>query len=143
MNIYSLIDNIEYDKITLYKPILNKIAHYKYFYKIIYNLDNFTLNSILFKIDAYNIDVIKEGNSYKLSFLIIPSFLEKIKMFETKILTNINTLIQKQITMSCYKYLSNAKHIYTDETHNQIYLRISGIWESDTHIGFTSKLSCY
>ena len=109
-----------------------------------YNIETFTLNAILIDIDIKDLYITKEGNSYKVSFTIDSEFLEKIKQFEIKILSRLNQIIQKQLNLSCFKHLTHNKTVYTfNEPIIRVCLRISGIWESDTHIGLTSKLSIY
>ena len=144
MNVYHTLDNININNITFYKAILNKLSHYIYFYKIIYSIETFTLNALLIEVDLKDIFIVKEGNSYKVSFTIDPKFLEKIKQFEIKSLDGLNHLLQKQIVHSCFKYLTHSRTVYTfAEPIIKVCLRISGVWESDTHIGLTSKLTCY
>lgn len=140
MNIYHNIDDIIINDISYYKPIQNKIIHYKYFYKIIYNVGLFTLNTLIINIDVKNMNIQKEHNLYKVSFVIDPLFLEKLKEFEIQLLDHFNHITNKKVSLSFHKYVN--KLIYTSNTPNiHISLRISGIWESDTQIGITSKLS--
>ena len=140
MNIYNDLDNLNINKISYYKAIQNKILHYKYFYKIIYNVGIFTINTIIINVETSNLTITKEQNLYKISFQIDPVFLEKIKIFETELLENFNSIINKKIASSFNKYTN--KLIYTTVNPRiHISLRISGIWESETHIGITCKLS--
>ena len=140
MNIYHDIDNINIHDISYYKAIQNKIMHYKYFYKIIYNLGLFTLNTIIINVDANDITVHKENNIYKVSFILDSIFLEKLKQLESSILENINHITNKKISYSFNKYIN--KMVYTTNSPNvRLSLRISGIWESETQIGITSKLT--
>ena len=144
MNIYHKIGDIDSNKITFYKAILNKLPHYSFFYKIMYNIEKFTINSILIEVDIKDVYIVKEGHTYKVSFTINPDFLELIKKLEIQILDNLNQLINKQVVYSCFKYLTHNKTVYTfEEPVIKACLRISGVWESDTHIGLTSKLSIY
>ena len=139
MNIYHDIDNININEISYYKPIQNKIMHYKYFYKIIYNLGLFTLNTIIINVDIHDLVIHKE-NIYKVSFTVDAIFLEKLKRLESYILENVNHIVNKKITYSFHKYIN--KLVYTTNSPNiKVSLRISGIWESETQIGLTSKLT--
>lgn len=134
------IDAININDISFYKPIQNKIAHYKNFYKILYNIELFTLNTIIIQVDVKDLQVVKENNIYKVSFTIDPIFLEKLKLLETELLDNFNHIIHKKIMYSFNKFIN--KLIYnTTNPYTNIVLRISGIWESDTHIGITNKLT--
>jgi hypothetical protein len=140
MNLCLDIDNIYIKDVAFYKPIQNKIAHYKNFYKILYNIEMFTLNTLIIQVDIRDLQVIKENNIYKVSFSIDPVFLEKLKLFETKLLDNFNQITNKKIMYSFNKFIN--KLIYnTTNPNTNIVLRISGIWESDTQIGITNKLT--
>jgi hypothetical protein len=140
MNIYHDINHISINDISFYKPIQNKIMHYKNFYKIVYNIGLFTLNTIILDIDVTQYYVYKENNVYKVSFLIDPICLEKLKVFEQSLLEQINYILNKKISLSFHKYVN--KLLYTSGNPNiKVLLRISGIWESDTQIGITSKIT--
>jgi len=140
MNICLDIETIDINKISFYKPIQNKISHYTNFYKILYNIEMFTLNTIILKVDVKDLHVNKENFIYKVSFSIDPIFLERLKTFETELLDNFNNITKKKIMYSFNKFVN--KLVYnTTNTNTFVVLRISGIWESDTHIGITSKLT--
>ena len=140
MNLCLEIDNIDIKDVAFYKPIQNKIAHYKNFYKILYNIEMFTLNTLIIQVDVRELQIVKENNIYKVSFSIDPVFLEKLKLFETKLLDNFNHITNKKIMYSFNKFIN--KLIYnTTNPNTNIVLRISGIWESDTQIGITNKLT--
>ena len=140
MNLCLDIDNIDIKEVAFYKPIQNKIAHYKNFYKILYNIELITLNTLIVQVDVRDLQVIKENNIYKVSFIIDPVFLEKLKLFETKLLDNFNHITNKKIMYSFNKFINKLIYNTTNPTTN-IVLRISGIWESDTQIGITNKLT--
>ena len=139
MNICLDIDTVDVKNISFYKPIQNKIAHYTNFYKILYNIEIFTLNTLIIKVDVNDIHVVKENNIYKVSFTINPLFLEKLKLFEMSMLDHFN-LMKKKIMYS-YNKFSNRLTYNTSSSITNIVLRISGIWESDNQIGITSKLT--
>ena len=140
MNLCLDIDSVDINDISFYKPIQNKIAHYKNFYKILYNIEVFTLNTLIIKVDVKEMQVMKENNMYKVSFTIEPSFIEKLKLFETRILDKFNHITNKKIVVSFNKFIN--KLIYnTTNPNTNIVIRISGIWESDSQIGITNKLT--
>jgi hypothetical protein len=140
MNLCLDIDSIVINDISFYKPIQNKIAHYKNFYKILYNIELFTLNTLILKVDVKDLQVIKENNMYKVSFTIEQTFLEKLKLFEMRILDKFNHITNKKIVVSFNKFVN--KLIYnTTNPNTNIVIRISGIWESDSQIGITNKLT--
>jgi len=143
MNIYHKLENLKLNDIMFYKPTINKIAHYMYFYKVAYNIESFVLNTLLIEVDIKDILVIKDNTNYKVSILIDDAFLNKIKDVELALLNKMNKIINKQVMMSCYKFLLIHKNVYTYNeypTNIKLFLRISGIWESDTQIGLTTKL---
>jgi len=114
MNIYYSLSNIDHNKIYFNKPIVNKFSNYKLFYKINYNIYSFTLNSLLILITEINEKVIDELQQFELSVLNKLSFIKK-----ELCISNFKTI---------YKYKSE-----------RVYIRVSGIWESETHIGLTTK----
>jgi len=140
MNLSLDIERVNIKDIAFYKPIQNKIAHYKNFYKILYNIEMFTLSTLIIQVDVKDLQVVKENNIYKVSFIIDPVFLEKLKLFEIGLLDNFNHITNKKIMYSFNKFVNRL--IYNTTTPNtNIILRISGIWESDTQIGITNKLT--
>ena len=141
MNIYHKLEDIKLNNIMC-KPTINKIAHYIYFYKVAYNIETFILNTLLIEVNIKDV-IITKDNIYKVSIIIDDTFLNKIKDVETNLLNKMNQLINKQIILSCYKFLLIHKNVYTYNeypTNIKLFLRISGIWESDTQIGLTTKL---
>jgi len=139
MNIWLEIDQINIKDISFYKPIQNKIAHYKNFYKILYNIEMFTLNTLIIKVDVKDLQVVKE-NLYRVQFVVDPLFLDKLKLFEMSILDHFNRITNKKIIYSFNKFTNKLVYNTTNSSVN-IALRISGIWESDTQIGITYKLT--
>jgi hypothetical protein len=115
MNIYYSLSTIDHNKIYFNKPIVNKFSNYNLFYKINYNLYSFTLNSVLILLTEINEKVIEE-----------------LQHLETCILNKLNCFIKKEMC------ISNFKSIYKYKSE-RVYIRVSGIWESDTHIGLTTK----
>ena len=115
MNIYYSLSNIDYNKIYFNKPIANKFSNYNLFYKINYNIYSFTLNSVLILLNEINEKTV-----------------EDLQELERCILNKLNCFINKELSVS------NFKTIYKYKT-DKVYIRISGIWESDTHIGLTTK----
>jgi len=146
MNIYNKIEDIEYINTFFYKPTINKLTCYKLFYKIAYNIDDFVLNTLLIEINMSNINIIKEQNNYKIIINIDNNFLLKLKDYEQHVLNNMNIIIKKHPVISSQKYINNNILIY-NYTYNpeniKLYLRISGIWESDTQYGLITKIYHY
>jgi hypothetical protein len=146
MNIYNKIDDIYHKNTFFYKPTLNKLTCYKHFYKIAYNIDNFVLNTLLIEMPISNISIIKENNSYKIIINIDTTFLLKLKEYEQQVLNNMNIIIKKTPVISLQKYISNNTLIYNynyNPENIKLYLRISGIWESDAQYGLITKVYHY
>ena len=80
MNLYHKINDIDYKKIFFYKPVVNKISHYSYFYKLMYDIQIFTLNSLNIEIDIDSYEIIEENKKYRVNIKINESFLDKIKI---------------------------------------------------------------
>jgi hypothetical protein len=146
MNIYYPLNELETNKITFHKPIPNKFSNYTQFYKIIYNTKIFTLNSLLLYLDMnYSLVTFDtETDKYKLSLNYTDEFLLKIKQVEEEIIQRLNVHINKQIMLSLYNTILHNNTIYVNDIKNnkiRLYIRISGLWETETHIGLTIKLS--
>jgi hypothetical protein len=142
MNVYHCIDDIQYDKCFLCRPIPNKFYNYIHFYKISYNLLSLTLNSILIWIDLKQYNLKETNDQYVISYTMDETFLEKVIQFEKNLLDHFNHTLQKKIQLPSYdlKHLFYHKH-KVDQF--RLFFRISGIWESETHIGLTSKIDIY
>ena len=141
MNLYHNIDDVDYKKIFFYKPVINKIIHYNYFYKLIYDVNIFTLNTLIINIELDSYEIIEENGKFRVQVKINQTFIEKIKNLEECILKNI---AKKQITLSCYKFLLYNKSTYLFDKcpqKIQLSLRLSGLWETDATIGLTTKIT--
>jgi hypothetical protein len=69
-------------------------------------------------------------------------FLEKIIKFEKKLLEIFNVNIQKKIQIPSYD--NKNVFYYKNKTDSfKLFFRISGVWESETHIGLTTKIDIY
>jgi hypothetical protein len=145
MNIYHTINNLDVNKITICNPIANKFSNYDKFYKILYNTNGMTMNSIYLLVDIDNAHVVEEHKKYKLVFNIDDYIIEKIKRMEIALLEKANHFLQKDIVLNCNYNLLNNKYIYSPNTiskkNKKIYIRISGIWESNNQIGLTTKMT--
>jgi len=144
MNIYHPLDEIHTDKCFLSRPIPNKFYNYTHFYKMSYNFLSFTLNSLLIWIDLKNYSIKEHQGQYILSYLMEDNFLDKLNLFEKTLLESFNLNIQKKIQVPSYdnKNIFYCKH-KIDLDQFRLFFRISGIWESETHIGLTTKIDIY
>ncbi len=144
MNIYYSLDDLQTDKITFHKPIPNKFSNYTQFYKIIYNTKLFTLNSLLLYLDLNYSLITIDNDKYKLALNYSDDFLLKLKKIEEDIIQRLNIHLNKSVILTLYNTLVHNNIMYVNDLKNnkiRVYVRISGIWETDTHIGLTIKLS--
>lgn len=145
MNIYHTINNLDINNITVCNPIVNKFSNYDKFYKIIYNLNGMTMNSIFLLVDIEYLHISEEHKKYKVIFSIDDNTIDKIKKMELALLDKINQYIQKEVVLNCHYNLINNKCIYSNNAiskkNKRIYIRISGIWESNHQIGLTTKMT--
>jgi hypothetical protein len=98
------------------------------------------LNTLIIHIDIDSYDIHEENGKFRVYVKINHSFIEKIKTLEEHILKNIS---KKQTVLSCYKFLIFNKNNYVFDKYPEkikLALRISGLWETETSIGLTSKI---
>jgi hypothetical protein len=143
MYIYNDIDDIDSRNTFFYKPTINKLSGYKLFYKIAYNIDLFVLNTLLINIPISTTQVIKENNNYKCVITLDNNFLLRLKEYETQILSNMNHIIKKQYVIFSQKFINNNSIIFNYNTipeNIKLYIKISGMWESDSQYGLITKI---
>ena len=143
MYIYNDIDDIDSRNTFFYKPTINKLSGYKLFYKIAYNIDLFVLNTLLINIPISTTQVIKENNNYKCVITLDNNFLLRLKEYETQILSNMNHIIKKQYVIFSQKFINNNSIIFNYNIipeNIKLYIKISGMWESDSQYGLITKI---
>ena len=91
MNLYHKINDVDYKNIFFYKPVVNKITHYNYFYKLLYDIQIFTLNSLNIEIDIHSYEIVEENKKYRVSVRIDETFLDNIKLLEERIIKSISS----------------------------------------------------
>ena len=138
-------------------PIKNNIMNEGLFIRIIYSTPLFVLNGINLAIPLYDVNIEKYYNKYKCTFNINnhKDIIENIKIIELELLKNIN-IYNKIPQYKVYDQLKNGNlKLFLDNTdklyniknnvnninNNLFMLKISGIWETDTHYGLTYKFS--
>jgi hypothetical protein len=143
MYIYNDIEDIDSKNTFFYKPTINKLSGFKLFYKIAYNIDLFVLNTLLINVPISTTQIIKENNNYKCVISLDNNFLLRLKEYETQILTNMNHIIKKQYVIFSQKFINNNSIIFNYNTipeNIKLYIKISGMWESDTQYGLITKI---
>jgi uncharacterized membrane protein YukC len=147
MNIALNMKQFDINNIYFCDPIKNNVVNEGLFIRLIYSTDFFVTNGINLFLPLYDVVVEKFYNKYKCTFNLInnKNIIENIIQIEENILKNIN-IKNKIIKKSIYEQLriGNIKIFSENIDKTNIYLfilKISGIWETDTHIGVTFKFS--
>lgn len=142
MLVYQTSSEIDPEHCFLCKPIANKFPNYDSFYKISYNLFSFTLNSLLVWMDLKQSTYKEHQNQYVVYYTMEDAFIERMLQFERTLLGQLNQTLHKKIQYTAYE---NKNFFYASGKLDsyRLFLRISGVWESDTHIGLTSKVDIY
>ena len=142
------IEQYDINNIVLCEAIKNNVMDDSNFIRILYANNNVVMNGIYLYLPISDIITEKYYNKYKCMFNInnYKDIIESIKNIEEMLLTKIvikNKIAQYKI----YDQLRNGYiKIFSDNigkiTHNNLFLlKISGIWETDTHYGVTYKFS--
>ena len=147
-----ILDNNLYDINYLYimEPVSNNVIENGTFYRIMYSNSHMTLNSLIFEIKLYNVNVIKIFNKYKISYNNDTNKTENfhtIKEVENNIL---NKFSLEKTPKKCIMESVDSDNIklYSDKELDNyydnisIYLKISGFWLNDEEYGLTYKFLC-
>ena len=115
------------------------------FIRIIYSTPLFVLNGINLFLSFNDINVEKYYNKYKCSFNISAhkDIIEYIRIIEANLLVNVNIMC-KIPQYKIYDQIKNGNiKIFSENiekiSNNLFMLKISGIWETETHYGVTYK----
>lgn len=138
---------IDYDKINehnlIFKmPIKNQNEKYINFYKILFSNKYITLKYIIIKLNFNFFTVQHEFRRYRVAINKNDDFLKNIENIEKKILGSINNTLYKNIVYNMLNDITSKPYLYSfTNTPNldKFYIKISGIWESDTSIGLVYK----
>lgn len=138
---------IEHDKINehnlIFKlPIKNQNEKYINFYKILFSNNNITLKYILIKPGLDSFTVQYDHQRYKVIVNKSNNFIKNIENVEKKILGSINNTLNKNIVYNLLNDIKSKPHLYSfvnNPNLDKFYIKISGIWESDTSIGLVYK----
>lgn len=138
---------IEDDKINdhnlIFKlPIKNQNEKYNNFYKILFSNKNITLKYILIKLGFNSFTIQQDYHRYKVIVNKNDVFIKNIENVEKKILESINNTLNKNIVYNLLNDINSKPYLYSF-THSpnldKLYIKISGIWESDNSIGLVYK----
>ena len=146
MNIVKKIEQYDENSIFFCEPIKNTIMNEGTFIRILYSTNNITLNGIYLLIQLSDIVSEKYYNKNKCTFSVInhKELIEKIKTIEENLLNKIE-INNKTPQFKIYEQLINGNiqffSDYFSKTNNSFILKISGIWETQTHYGLTYKFT--
>lgn len=147
MNIVKTLDQYDENYIYFCDPIKNNVMNEGNFIRILYSTPSFVLNGIYLLIRLNDIIVEKYYNKYKCIFNVNMhrELIENIKTIETNLLKKIN-IKNKFSQNKIYEQLKNGNiKIFSDINvkpyTNTFLLKISGIWETESHYGVTFKFS--
>lgn len=138
---------IDHDKINehnlIFKmPIKNQNAKYNNFYKILFSNKYITLKYILIKLNFTSVVVQQEFQRYKVSVNKTDDFIKNVENVEKRILGSINNTLNKNIVYNMINDINSKPYLYSfvhTPNLDRFYIKISGIWESDTSIGLVYK----
>ena len=145
MNIVKYIEQYDENNIYYCDPIKNNVMNNSNFIRIIYSTPLFVLNGINLFLSFNDINVEKYYNKYKCSFNISAhkDIIEYIRIIEANLLVNVNIMC-KIPQYKIYDQIKNGNiKIFSENiekiSNNLFMLKISGIWETETHYGVTYK----
>ena len=152
MNLVKNIDQYEEECVYFGDPIKNNVMSDGFFIRIIYSTPTFILNGINLYIILNDINLEKYYNKYKCFFnnnmIQHKKNLENIQKIEENLLKKINIhnkiknyKIYDQLKSGNIKFFfeNNNNEINNINNINYFLLKISGIWETETHYGLTYK----
>jgi hypothetical protein len=143
MNLVKLIDQYNSNNLIFCEPIKNNIMNDGTFVRILYSSDIISFNGVYLLINLSECSCEKFYNKIKCTFnsSTQKELIEKLKVIEEDILKKYNNnkiplfKIYEQISSGFIKIYSEIGTKY----NNLFILKISGIWETQTHYGLTYK----
>ena len=147
MNIVKNMNQYDLNNIYFCDPIKNNVMSNGLFIRIIYSTPYVVLNGINLFVSLNDISVEKYYNKYKCVFNVNThkELIDSIKIIEEGILKNVD-IKHKIPQYKVYEQVRNGNiKIFSDNiekiNNNLFMLKISGIWETETHYGITYKFS--
>jgi hypothetical protein len=141
------LDQFNENDVYFCEPIKNTVMINANFIRIFYSNQLFTLNGIYLFIPIFDFHVEKYYNKYKCIFNgnSYINIILKIKQIEELILNKLN-IKNKIAQYKIYNQLTNNFiKVFQENQMNKestIILKISGIWENNSHYGITHKFIC-
>lgn len=137
-------ENINQNYIYFNEPIQNTIINESRFIRIIYSTPDIILNGIhvLFKLTIDNLDKQYNKNIIYYDIELNREIIQKINNIEELILNKYKTNKEKSFNLLTQLESGNIK-LFSENIEKRkildIILKISGLWENDTHYGITYK----
>ena len=142
MEYISHMDEINQHQMIFKLPVKNQNTRFLYYYKLLYSGTNVHLKYLLFQIEFDHSSYEKDQYIRTKVDKQDPVF-EKVRKLEILLLLAINQHVSKKMKYSLYEEFIQKNMSYVSTRHpnyQPLYLKISGIWEDDTHIGLVYKL---
>lgn len=146
MNIVKTLDQYDEENVYFCEPIKNNVMNEGYFIRIIYSNTLFILNGINLFIPLNDVAFDKYYNKYKCSFSTVNhrELIEHLRIIEEKLLIRTNIKYKTpQYKINDQMKNGNIKlfleNVNEKPINNYFILKISGIWETETHYGLTYK----
>lgn len=143
MELHVNIDDITTSNIVYKLPVKNQNHNYKNYYKLILSTNNFNLKYILIKLNLNKFELKKDKNIYKLQIDKNDTFITKLINLEQNLLFGINNTINKNMNCLLKNELLNKDYLYKFNKIpdlNNLFIKISGIWENKQDIGIVYKI---
>jgi len=144
MNILKTLDQFCEKCVHFCDSIRNNVMSDGNFIRIIYSTEHMTLNGVYLLLELNDITLDKYYNKYKCNFNINANndIINKVKIIEELILQKY-LIRNKSPQYKIYEQLKNGNiKIFVDINtinNNKFALKISGIWETQSHYGLTYK----
>jgi hypothetical protein len=148
MNIIKTLDQYNEHCVHFCESIKNNVMNEGQFIRILYSTQLMSLNGIYVSFTLNDLNIEKYYNKYKLSFKVMNHIetIDNITQIENGLLKKIN--IKNKIPQYKIKeqFLNGNIKMFIDsfpKQHNNMsfLLKISGIWETNSHYGVTFKFS--
>ena len=150
MNLIQTIDQCDMNSIFFCESIKNNVIVDGSFTRILYSTDIFTMNGVYLLVQLNEVTFEKYYQKYKCIFNSHHNMkmTNKICEVEFNLLDKAGSVIknkkpqykiQEQLKNSHIKIISDTMPVASNR--NSFLLKISGIWETDTHYGVTYKFS--
>jgi len=148
MNLVLSLKQFKPQYIYFQEKINNNIIENSKFIRIYYSEPNFTLNNISIKLDLKKVHYEKRNNQCYCYFNIedhndVIKYITQIEqyiLFMSRIYNKIPIMsLSQQLSSGFFRipfFSENDKKVFSNNSFN---LKISGIWETETHFGITYK----